>query len=72
MHLASPSIQDLTRWIESGYSDGNAPPAGDAVCDDTWVTAITSSRSGRRKAFPLDHLVAISFLILLGGLWSVC
>ena len=37
VHLASPSVPDLKKWIKSGYSDGSAPPAEDTKCDDYWA-----------------------------------
>ena len=54
VHLASPSVPDLTKWIKSKYSDGSAPPAEDAKCDDHWAACRTSSRSGRREACRLN------------------
>ena len=35
VHLASPSVPDLKKWIKSNYSDGSAPPAEDTKCDDS-------------------------------------
>ena len=53
---------------KSEYSDGSAPPAEDAKCDDYWVACKNIEPKRPPQGIPLGHLVAISFLILLGGL----
>src|SRR5215510_11164305 len=52
VHLASPSIGALTKWIESGYSDGSAPPAGEPACDDTWATCNSIEPKRPRPSLP--------------------
>src|SRR5262249_23988309 len=38
VHLASPSIPDLTEWINSKYFNGSAPAADSEYPWDTWIT----------------------------------
>ena len=37
VHLASPSVTDLTQWVNSNYSEGSAHLAKDAPCDGSWT-----------------------------------
>jgi hypothetical protein len=68
VHLASPSIDDLTKWIKSGYSDGSAPPADDTKCDDYWAACKNIEPGRPRPSLPSSEPVAIIWMIFLGTL----
>lgn len=68
VHLASPSVDDLTKWIESGYSDGSAPPADDTKCDDYWAACKNIEPGRPRPSLPSGELLAIIWIIFLGTL----
>jgi hypothetical protein len=68
VHLASPSVPDLAKWINSKYSDGSAPPAPakDTKCDDHWAACTNIEPKRPPQPFLLEHLGAIIFMISLG------
>jgi hypothetical protein len=66
VHLASPSVDDLTKWIKSGYADGSAPPAEDTKCDDYWAACKNIEPGRPRPSLPSGELLAIIWIIFLG------
>ena len=68
MHLASPSVPDLKKWIESKYLDGSALPTEHAKCDGSWATCKNIEPERPPRDLPLKHLLAIIFMIILGTL----
>ena len=68
VHLASPSVEDLTKWIKSGYSDGGAPAAEDTKCDDNWAACKNIEPGRPRPSLPSGALVAIVSIVFLGTL----
>src|SRR5262249_26713634 len=69
VHLASPSIGALTKWIETGYSDDSAPPAKDAKCDDDHWTGCKNIEPKRPpQGLPLQPLITIGLMIFLATL----
>jgi hypothetical protein len=71
VHVAAPSIQDLRRWIASGYSDGNAPPHANEVCDDHWIYCKNIAREQPLQSLSRPHLVMVSFIVLVSGLFAL-
>jgi hypothetical protein len=68
VHLASPSISDLTSWIKSRYSDGSATPAAYTKCDDYWAVCKNIEPNRAPQGIGFADLLVISILILIGGL----
>ena len=50
VHLASPSVKDLTDWIESDYSKDSASRAKDTKCDVNWTECENIEPTGHRGA----------------------
>ena len=66
-HLASPSVDDLAKWIKSGYSDGSAPPAEDTM--RRLLGGVQKYRAATAAAVaPFGELLAIIWMVFLGTL----
>jgi TRAP-type C4-dicarboxylate transport system permease small subunit len=68
VHLASPSVPDLKKWIESNYLDGSALPTVHAKCNGSWATCKDIEPERPLRDLPLKHLLAIISMIILGTL----
>jgi hypothetical protein len=66
VHLASPSVDDLTKWIKSGYSDGSAPPSQRTICDDEWMACKNIEPERPPRGLSNKHLLSIISMIFFG------
>jgi hypothetical protein len=68
VHLASPSVPDLKKWIESNYLDGSALPTDHKKCNGSWATCKNIEPERPPRNLPLKHLLAVISMIFLGTL----
>jgi hypothetical protein len=66
IHLASPSVKDLTDWIESDYSKDSAPRAKDVKCDGNWTECENIEPDWPPQILSLEHLSKILIMLCLG------
>ena len=66
VHLASPSISDLTTWIESEFSVGRAPRIQNTICDDRWISCKTIEPERPPRGLSGKHLLAIISMMSFG------
>jgi hypothetical protein len=72
VHLASPSVTDLTRWLKDTEPNGNAPSAARTPCEGDWtgcksIEPVWSSRSPSLDQLP-KILIMLGFGIVLASL----
>jgi hypothetical protein len=65
VHLASPSLQNLTEW-NSKYTNGDAPRAVDDPCDAPDWAECSNIEPERPSRLRFDQLLAIISMLLLG------
>ncbi|MEO8048051.1 MAG: hypothetical protein ABI684_12260, partial [Nitrospirota bacterium] len=66
VHLASPSADDLTKWIEGQNSDGNAPSAENKECGVDWTQCANIEPDRTTRSLIREHPWAISFMVCFG------
>ena len=66
VHLASPSVPDLTGWINGTKPDGIATPATDTTCDDDWARCENIEPARPSWGLSLQHLTGILFMLCFG------
>jgi hypothetical protein len=71
VHLASPSVKDLTKWIDSKYSEGSAPPAKDPKCYGNWTKCQNIEPDWPSRGLSLEHLPKVLGMLGLGILLVV-
>ena len=72
VHLASPSVPDLTKWVKSRYSDGTAPPAKNKECAVDlkgavdWTQCVNIEPDRLQWSLLREHPWAISGMVCFG------
>ena len=54
VHLASPSVDDLKKWIKSNYLDGSALPTDHGKCNGSWATCKNIEPERPPRNLPLN------------------
>ena len=66
VHVASPSVSELTGWINGSQPEGIAPPAADTKCDDDWARCENIEPARPLRGLSLEHLPAMLVMLCLG------
>ncbi|MDH4098041.1 MAG: hypothetical protein OEU87_06955, partial [Nitrospira sp.] len=66
VHLASPSVHNLTGWIEGANPDGITSPAANTTCDGDWKTCTSIEPDWPSRGFWPEHFQNILIMFCLG------
>ena len=66
VHLASPSSDYLAKWINSNYSNGDAPSTEYEKCDDHWEECKSIEPIWPSRGLTLDHPWQILLMFCFG------
>src|SRR5262245_60594622 len=68
VHVASPSVPDLKKWIESNYLDASALPTVHEKCNGSWATCDDIEGERPSRGLSGELVLGIISMILFGTL----